>query len=518
MLVPSIRFTVDNIREVMLNRKLFQIAGRKGVDRPLPTYQPLLRVIVAVSAGIGIDRFCQPSPWIWLVGLCLTMLAWFTLFRHRRWMISSALLLLCLLATGALWHNLNWNWIGSRDIGSFADLDAKPVVLRGRIAGQPRWIAADDPQMGGARHRGIRSRMQLQVDALRDRNQFRSATGNVELFVDGRVQDLFQGDRIEVAGRLTLIRPVSNPGGFDLPRFFRGRRTLCWIHADFPENLKPLQHSPTGPARQLSVLRARLDALLWKFLSDETAPLASAMLLGNRDQLDRKTRESFLLSGTVHLLAISGLHVGILAGLILFLPRLGLLSRRSGLLATMLFVACYAGLVEFRPPVTRAAILICVFCYCHWIGRTPFSFNSLALAALVVLAFNPAELFGTGAQLSFLAVASLVYGRHWISLPSSKDPIDRLIDGSLTRVERFWRAIRHGVYSAFSVSVVIWLFAAPAVATQFHILAPVAMLVNPLLLVPLTTGLVCGLGVLVFGSWLPTVGHLLAAGCEVPCP
>jgi competence protein ComEC len=483
------------------------------VDRPPLTYQPLLRVSVAAASGITLDRLVQPHGILWPVCFLLVMGMWWIVWRRERERLSSFLLLGAVLSVAAAWHHLHWNVAGPQDIGAFASADSTPVVLRGRVVGQPRWIAADPHQERYSHQRGIRSRLVMAVDAIRDRGQFRRASGRVAVFVEGRVSGWAGGDGLEVTGRLSRVPSASNPGEFDLRRYFRGQRILCWIHVAFPQCLQPTEPG-TPLSRAVGHVRSTLDGWLWHYLPEQTAALASAMLLGNRDQLDQEFQDRFQASGTVHLLAISGLHVGILAGLFLLLPRLGLLSRRQGLWLTMVFVVAYAGIVEFRPPVTRAAILVCVYCCGQLIGRTPFSLNSLALAGLVVLLINPVDLFGAGAQLSFLAVGVLIYGRHWIVPAPSEDPIDRLIESSLTTGERCWRKVRLAVRSALAASGLIWLFAMPAVASQFHLVTPVALLANPLLLIPLSFGLICGLGILLFGGWLPLLAGGMASGCH----
>lgn len=423
------------------------------------------------------------------------------------------MLLATLAVVGGIWHSLHWNWIGCRDLATFVGEENQPVVVRGRVSSQPRWIAADRHQERYSRERGVRSRMVVNITAIRDQGKFRRASGKVVTFVDGKVDGVGTGDEVEFAGKLSVIRPTSNPGEYNLRSFFRGKRTFCWMNLHSPDVLKsrPAGNPVTATA---SFVRVSLDSLLREYLGNETAPLASAMLLGNRDLLDRSTRDHFMLSGTVHLLAISGLHVGILAGLFCWLPRTRIISRRQGLVLTVLFVLAYAWLVEFRPPVTRAAILISVYCGCRWIGRTPFSFNTLALAALVILIVNPAELFGAGAQLSFLAVASLIFARQWIIPHGSDDPIDRLIETTRPWNERLLRYTGDRIYMAMAGSAFIWIFAVPAVATQFHVVAPIALLANPFLLIPIAIGLSCGLGIVVFGFWLPPLARLMATGCE----
>ncbi|MEM7453445.1 MAG: ComEC/Rec2 family competence protein, partial [Planctomycetota bacterium] len=225
-------------------------------------------------------------------------------------------------------------------------------------------------------------------------------------------------------------------------------------------------------------------------------------------------RETFLLTGTVHLLAISGLHVGILAGLFFVLYRADLISRNTCLICTILFVVFYAWLVEFRPPVSRAAILIVLFCLARLIGRTSSSFNWLAIAGLLVLVINPADLFQVGPQLSFLAVATIVAGFRWIAPRKSSDPLQRLIDSTRPFPVRLLYWSGEKVRAAFLVSAIVWMVAMPLVAIRFHLSAPVALIVNPILLIPIALALYGGLGTLVFGSFFPPAGAICGRLCD----
>jgi len=122
------------------------------------------------------------------------------------------------------------------------------------------------------------------------------------------------------------------------------------------------------------------------------------------------------------------LHVGILAYGFWWVARLGRASRRGTLTAALFLVVAYAMLTDAGPPVERAAVLIGTVCLARLGGRQTQPFNTLALAGIVVLALNPTSLFQTGAQLSFLAVATLTCARRlprWGALP--EDPLERLV-------------------------------------------------------------------------------------------
>ncbi len=479
----------------------------------LPTYQPLLLVLIAAASGIVVDQFLGiPLP---LSGgvFAASMVLWRVCFTKR---LSIAATLFIYLAVGSLaagWHHYWWNIYGVNDIGFYASGDSQPLCVEAVVAKETHWVAAPAVSTFDPIPRGESTRIVLAIKKIRHGNSWVSVSGQVNCLVRGQLPALANGSTLLISGRLSKITPPGNPGEFDFQRHLRGQRTLAFLQVNHPAAIQVIEPS-SFPRSVFAKLRSSLNRSIWKYVGSEQAPLAAAILLGNREQLDTSKRNKFLVSGTVHLLAISGLHVGILAGGILFLGRLGIMPRRFCLLSTIVFVIFYAWLVEFRPPVVRAAILICIFCISKWMGRGGLSFNSLGLAALIVLVFNPTQLTNVGAQLSFLAVASLAYFYPTFVRPATTDPLDRLIERTRPWQHRLCKSMLAQCRMAFLVSGTVWLVALPLVAERFHIVAPIALLVNPLLIIPLTVGLLCGFGVLVFAQLAPPIASIFGSLCE----
>ena len=133
------------------------------------------------------------------------------------------------------------------------------------------------------------------------------------------------------------------------------------------------------------------------------------MLLGLRNELSPDILDAFRNSGSIHILAVSGLHVGLIATVCFFGFSLLRLPRKATDLLTIAAVVLYACLVGFRPSVFRASLMAVIFLISRIIERDRDLFNLLAFAALVLLLINPAQLWDIGFQLSFAAVASIVY-------------------------------------------------------------------------------------------------------------
>ncbi len=478
----------------------------------LPSRQPVILVLCCLAFGILFDRYRDPMWQLLLGASLLSLVVWLICFRIRLTRLASCSICIATVAIGGLWHHVWWNAYSSGDLAMFAEDLESPQRIRAVVQREPRWLVAPASDVFESTPNGIRTRMVLRIESLQQGSEWTRVSGSVPTFVDGQLSGFAVGDRIEATGLLSLQRQAHNPGQFDLRDFGRSERQFCSLRILHPEAITLLDRSHRwGITPAFSQMRQRLDQLIWRTLSPTNAALGSGILLGIREQLDEAEKANYLMTGTIHLLAISGLNVGILAGGILSLGALGIVSRRSALWLTIGIVTLYAGLVEFQPPVARAAVLIVVWCCSKLGGRPGFSFNTLAVAAIIVLADNPSQLFQVGAQLSFLAVATMSATHRYLYKPQRLDPLDELLQRARPIPLKFAHFTATTIGRAVAMSGLIWLLALPLVAYRFHIVAPIALLANPLLMIPITVAMLSGILFLLVGWWLPWAGVLIGA-------
>lgn len=488
------------------------------------SHQPMLLVCLALAAGIAIDfSYCVPktiSLGIAISGITAFTFLWRTQKPSTVWAsTSSTTVLISIAATGCCWHHLFWNDFSTNDIGYVATESSSPCAVELQLSSEPKYAAAASgfavaPGFSTSAKQQMQTRFRTRALKVRDGDIWREVSGNAELVIHQWVSNLRSGDRVRVYGRLVRPAPPTNPGQFDFSHHYRRQRLLAFVHAYHVESVEIIGRTNWEPARLLSGLRRNLDAILWKYVGPNEASFASAILLGNRRQMEKSRRDKFVETGTAHLLAISGLHVGILAGAFLFLLRGPFVKRRFCLWGTVLFVVFYAWLTEFRPPVTRAAILIVLYCLGRLFGNKGFSINLLCAAAVIVLAINPTDLFSIGPQLSFLAVATLTVGHKWIFLPAPTDPLQRLIANTRPRPIRWLHRCLRGLRAAVLVSGAIWVIGLPLVANRFHVIAYVSLVVNPILILPITLALYSGMATLITGWWLSPVARVFGYFCD----
>jgi competence protein ComEC len=224
------------------------------------------------------------------------------------------------------------------------------------------------------------------------------------------LDELRAGDRVRVWCRVRVPHPFGNPGASD------PRGALASIGVDAVGHVKsarlvealPGRGSPARRSIDEAVLvaRRRLDRALGP--GTRSRALLGAMLLGDRAGLSPEIQRRLRNAGMVHLVAISGLHVGLLLLIVLGVARRSGLGRGLCLVAAFLLLPSFAIAVGGRASVLRASLALLVALSGRWIGRDGDGRNSLALVAAGMALFRPALLLDPGFKLSFLATAGIV--------------------------------------------------------------------------------------------------------------
>ncbi len=476
-------------------------------------YQPLVIVLAAMAAGIFADRHGTLTLSAWWAVACAAGSGWLGLWRSRRDTAAAFVLLVAVAATAAAWHHLHWHIYPADDLARFASEHREPVCLDAVVLTAPRVRPMPPHDPMHPIPAGARVQFDVAPAAVRDRRQWRPASGRAQITVYAEVDGICVGDRVRILGRFARPAPARNPGEFDYANYLRTRRVLVQLSTSYAESVSVVKPgSPASPARWLARLRARSASVLRRNVPEHQSALAEAVLLGARERIDPEETQLFVETGTVHLLAISGLHVGILMGALWYLLRRSLLPPVVCVAAAASLALVYMLLVDARPPVVRATMLVLVYCASLHFRRPALGFNALAAAGLIVLAWNPADLFHTGAQMSFLAVATLTWiAPLWIQRGGRQDWLSRAILAELPWFQRIlWfasQAFRH----LLAVSLLVWCVTAPLFMGAFHVLSPVGVPLNTVLWLPMTMALVGSFLTLVFSPISGLLSRLAGA-------
>ena len=481
----------------------------------LPRYQPLVLLLSAAAGGIVADRIVPLPALGWWLAAAIVLTIWLLARLRRRDGTASWLLLGAFAAAGGAWHHDRWDLYGRDEVGLALGEVSQPLCLEAIALSSPRWVPAPPPTALRAIPKGEESELIVSLTAVRDGQTWRSANGRALLELEGHLQGVNAGDRVRIMAQARRPAPPLNPGEFDYASFERSDRVLCRLRGEFPASLSMIERgSWLWPQRWLSNARDAGTLLLRRTITPRRATLASAILLGAREQLDPERNEGYLVTGTIHVLSISGLHVGILAGGLLLVFRTGILPRRFALLATMLLTGVYAVLTDAQPPVVRAAILIAATCIAQLLGRQTVGYNTLAAAGLAVLAHNPLSLFLVGTQLSFLAVATMIMAWPMLATQPEVDPLRRLIAATRPWPIRFGRWLGRRIWQLWLTGAMIWLTSAPLVWMHYGLISPIALVLNLAISIPIALALYAGFGVLLLGWLVPPLAGLCAWGCD----
>jgi competence protein ComEC len=472
---------------------------------------PALPAAISFATGIAVDRVLSFHWVFWLASSFVLAAAWFAALRLRRERTAALLLLACVACVGGARHHQAWSVEESNDISLYAGDERKLVHLTGILREEPRVQLRQKDSWRAAWPRADFTTANVVCHSLRTNSGTIPVSGAARLFVTGHLLHATGGDEVEIKGWLVRPGAPRNPGEFDSRDFLRREGAHCIVQTDHPDAILRLgDNKRVSFRREISRLRARVELLLAEHLSPETQPLASSLILGNRSGLTREVRDAFAESGMMHVLAISGQHVGILAALFWLCCRTMKLSDRTTSIAIIAVSTGYACLTLGEPPVVRATVMIVLVALGQpWHRRTSL-INLLAVAALVLLIWRPSDLYDVGAQLSFLAVL----GMGWFaSTPLAQHRQGKSYDlrpgrhrGYLrTGTERFFK----GLWLAYGLTAAIWLFTLPLVAARFHLVSPIGLVINVLLMPCIVGVLWLGYAFALCGVLFPPLASVL---------
>ena len=452
---------------------------------------PLYRVVVPLGVGLVVGEYspqpyCGCSPWFWwcilLVFLCVSGLLLLSVRRPRQ---SARVPFSFLLAIPAIC--LGVLLIGHQRAACRVVWPKEAQTLVARVDASPRERSGSwqfPAEILSGPYAGHSSQVTLAT------NEKEQAVSENEQAVDGKEQAVDgqsvprPGDHIYINARVGEVHTAGNPGAFDYARFLRrqGISGRAYV-AGNRWKVRAMADAEVSLRLRMARYRQSLSAQYFSHLGTEEAAIAAAMSLGDKRSLDAAQRQSFSATGVSHVLALSGLHLGILFSLysLLFVNRLR--SRRGRVFASLVGVALlwgFALLVGFPLSLVRATVMFTLWQLSVVLYGERSSLNNLALAALLILLFSPASLFDIGFQLSFTSV-------FFILLLPPHIPRPRWL-----RRSRLLALL----YGWLTVSIVAQIGTGPLVAYYFHTIPLVGLLGN-LLAIPLAY-VILGLALLFF--------------------
>jgi competence protein ComEC len=472
---------------------------------------PLVPAALAVSAGVVLDRYAAvPLPISLLVALTAVVAVMFSGVGRR---VGLPLVYLALAGTafGAAYHHYRRDVYPPDDVGNFAPVEPRPVQVRGILDEEPLRLPAPAHDPLRSLDRQANSTTTLSVTSMNQRDGWVPASGRVRVTVTGPADGLHAGDEVEAVGRLSAPRGPSNPGEFDYAGFLRddGIRGILDVRKA-PDGLVRLQRGWTSSLTGwLAIIRGWGQETLARHLPPDTSALAMALLLGEGAPLTSEDWDKYVRTGIIHVVAISGQHLVILAAAMWLVLRVIGVRQQTGAATVALCLLAYSLLSGGRPPAMRSAVAVCAAAGAVLLRRRILAANTFALAWLVVLLLNPMNIFGAGCLLSFLSVAVLRWGTGWF-LQKKTDPLAQLVDTTRPAWLRALRWLGRQVALSYAISVVIWLAITPLAASRYNLVSPVGIALGPPLTLLTTVALLAGFLLLLAAIVCPPLAALLA--------
>jgi competence protein ComEC len=357
-----------------------------------------------------------------------------------------------------------------------------------------------------------RQKFILRTQTLEGNTATFPVTGKIRLTVAGKGPELLMGDRIVFFAKIKSIRNFNNPGGFDYKRYMAFRKVYGTSYVSAQKLTLLKRHSETGIAMSVENMRRKISDLIDETGQGTEQGVLKALIVGDRNSISNDVRHAFNRAGIGHLLAISGLHIGIVATGAFFIFKF-LLShiqfllwhawtKKGAALLSVIPVVIYGLLSGMSPSTQRAVIMVTVFLAAFLFEREHDPMNTLAVAALLILVVHPPSLFSISFQLSFTAVLAILYGLSRVQIPWRSDSM------GFKKTKRVRIATK--LFCFFMVSFFALLGTLPLSMFYFNQISLVGLFAN-FIFVPLIGFVVVPLGLT--AVFLYPLTGLLAFGC-----
>jgi len=458
----------------------------------MTTHRPFFITVLAFTAGVLLSRWTHFSVY-WLFIFIIVFAIFSAMSAHKK-IISLVMLFFTFVLLGNMYTTVYESLAEDHIVFSARYYRKKQIEMKGKII--------SDVEKRNF-FKTTKTVFTLDIYQIKTNWGWKKRSGKVlvNIFKD---EELFFGDVILIHGKLHKPFNFGSRGNFSYCDFLRNRGIYYLLSVKKTAKVDVMKRNQGFWLRGLSLkFKNKLSRRLSEHLTKNEAGLMKAIILGERHDIAKHIRQLFVETGTAHILAISGLHIGIVAFLFFVFVKLLPLPLRIQYLLIIILLIFYAFMTGARPSVVRATIMAVLFLSSLMMEKETEGINTLSIAAFVLLLMNPFNVFDLGFQLSFVSVFSIL-----------------MICPRLYEIFSKWqvfkknRIIRWSLHS-LNVSLAASLGVSGLILYYFHIVTPVDLLAN-LFVVPMIAVVVAlGMGLLLTTFLWPSLAVLFAVCLKV---
>jgi competence protein ComEC len=463
--------------------------------------RPLLPIALLYVSGILAACLLSPPPSL-LLASSLSLALACPLWARARPLLLATLI----VATGWTNTTLHTAILSPHDLRRVVGSEPALVTVRGVLHETPSLRVFEQDE-----NSSWRTLARVDVSALCvDKQQWQPATGRLAVTSPGMLTNLFASQAVEVFGVMALPKIAVAEGTFDYRAYLEQLGIYYQLKTASPQDWRLLSSPPAPPLADRFRNWARQALARGLPAEDESLRLEWALTLGWKPALTEEVCEPFVRAATYHIFAVDGLRMAIIFGIFFGLLRALAVPRPLCGAILLPLIWFYVALTNWPASAIRATVMLTVIIVGWVLNRPSDLLNSLFAAALIILVWQPQQLFQAGFQLSFFVVLCLI-----LMLPPLYELVDRLTPSKPLlpeRLRRHWppfvRVPARYVGEVLLTSFAAWVGSLPLVAYYFNIITPVSTPAN-LLAVPLCAlVLISNLSSLLLASWFPAASEL----------
>jgi len=447
--------------------------------------RPLVEGCLFFCLGILVANFAHIPFFIYYIFALISLVS--SLIFLRKGLISNILIYSTIFFIGAIIFK-NSQILPPNHINKYIKSKGTIVSLKGSIYTDPI-----------IRQTNISKKIsfELSVEEIKIKSAWQKICGRI-------LVNVYQDRIFSYADELTLKGKLYRVPNFDISKKLNYRQYLARrgiygiLSISKRDEILVTGKKYANPIKALAykakeAMREKIDY----YVSGLEANILKAIILGERQDIPRDLKNIFIQTGTAHILAISGLHIGIITFILLVFLKVFRIPKKPRYIFTILILVIYTFITGARASVIRSALMITVILVGILFEREIDIYNSLSFAAIAILAYNPNQLFDIGFQLSFISVISIFYFGYRI-----QQYLFKLIHNNSKIIGLIIRS--------FSISLGVWIGVLAIIAFYFDIIVPITILAN-LFVIPLISIIIAlSFSVILSGFLLPFLSSFFA--------